>query len=152
MLDPERCSELAFLVEIEAPLLRRHRIDRRTVDEDDLGLEIRIARGRPRELRRIVAVDEDEVLLYLDEIERIDAMTGTRNQITLLVPNVALDRDGRIIIPASRHARRSDPVDRLRSEEHTSELQSLMRNPDAVVCLKKKKQQTNIAILSLNTR
>src|SRR3546814_19259930 len=40
-------------------------------------------------------------------------MTGTRNQITLLVPNVALDRDGRIIIPASRHARRSDPVDRL---------------------------------------
>src|SRR3546814_2779234 len=115
MLDPERCSELAFLVEIEAPLLRRHRIDRRTVDEDDLGLEIRIARGRPRELRRIVAVDEDEVLLYLDEIERIDAMTGTRNQITLLVPNVALDRDGRIIIPASR------------SEEHTSELQSLMR-------------------------
>src|SRR3546814_16152291 len=113
MLDPGRCSELAFLVEIEAPLLRRHRIDRRTVDEDDLGLEIRIARGRPRELRRIVAVDEDEVLLYLDEIERIDAMTGTRNQITLLVPNVALDRDGRIIIPASRHARRSDPVDRL---------------------------------------
>src|SRR3546814_13340109 len=40
-------------------------------------------------------------------------MTGTRNQTTLLVPNVALDRDGRIIIPASRHARRSDPVDRL---------------------------------------
>src|SRR3546814_11520328 len=40
-------------------------------------------------------------------------MTGTRNQITLLVPNVALDRDGRIIVPASRHARRSDPVDRL---------------------------------------
>ena len=95
MLDPERCSELAFLVEIEAPLLRRHRIDRRTVDEDDLGLEIRIARGRPRELRRIVAVDEDEVLLYLDEIERIDAMTGTRNQITLLVPCINSDPDRR---------------------------------------------------------
>src|SRR3546814_10918155 len=29
-----------------------------------------------------------------------------------------------------------------RSEEHTSELQSLMRNPYAVFCLKKKKQQT----------
>src|SRR3546814_16563462 len=79
----------------------------------DVCSAVLIARGRPRELRRIVAVDEDEVLLYLDEIERIDAMTGTRNQITLLVPNVALDRDGRIIIPASRHARRSDPVDRL---------------------------------------
>src|SRR3546814_20648821 len=79
----------------------------------DVCSAVLIARGRPRELRRIVAVDEDEVLLYLDEIERIDAMTGTRNQITLLVPNVELDRDGRIIIPASRHARRSDPVDRL---------------------------------------
>src|SRR3546814_15138866 len=43
----------------------------------------------------------------------MDGMTGTRNQITLLVPNVALDRDGRIMIPASRHARRGDPVDRL---------------------------------------
>src|SRR3546814_5445776 len=29
-----------------------------------------------------------------------------------------------------------------RSEEHTSELQSLMRNSYAVFCLKKKKQQT----------
>src|SRR3546814_4288587 len=32
---------------------------------------------------------------------------------------------------------------RLRSEEHTSELQSLMRISYAVFCLKKKKQQTN---------
>src|SRR3546814_4782932 len=31
---------------------------------------------------------------------------------------------------------------RSRSEEHTSELQSLMRNSYAVFCLKKKKQQT----------
>src|SRR3546814_1919684 len=31
-----------------------------------------------------------------------------------------------------------------RSEEHTSELQSLMRNSSAVFCLKKKKNKTNI--------
>src|SRR3546814_2188983 len=31
-----------------------------------------------------------------------------------------------------------------RSEEHTSELQSLMRNSYAVFCLKKKKQKTHI--------
>src|SRR3546814_10720458 len=31
----------------------------------------------------------------------------------------------------------------LRSEEHTSELQSLMRNSYAVFCLKKKKKQNN---------
>src|SRR3546814_9997380 len=34
-------------------------------------------------------------------------------------------------------------VDRIRSEEHTSELQSLMRNSYAVFCLKKKKQIHN---------
>src|SRR3546814_2260286 len=32
----------------------------------------------------------------------------------------------------------------LRSEEHTSELQSLMRNSYAVFCLKKKKEHTRI--------
>src|SRR3546814_9523656 len=34
-------------------------------------------------------------------------------------------------------------VDEQRSEEHTSELQSLMRNSYAVFCLKKKKTQSN---------
>src|SRR3546814_10630235 len=46
--------------------------------------------------------------------------------------------------PASRRARRASASLRLarrwpRSEEQTSELQSLMRNSDAVFCLKKKK-------------
>src|SRR3546814_4337957 len=42
---------------------------------------------------------------------------------------------------------RSGPVKRLgdRSEEHTSELQSLMRISYAVFCLKKKKQQKKIS-------
>src|SRR3546814_5900909 len=35
---------------------------------------------------------------------------------------------------------------RLRSEEHTSELQSLMRNSYAVFCLKKKKTSKNMNI------
>src|SRR3546814_7496031 len=35
---------------------------------------------------------------------------------------------------------RPEPDDRGRSEEHTSELQSLMRTPYAVSCLKKKKK------------
>src|SRR3546814_3409458 len=37
-----------------------------------------------------------------------------------------------------------DPVALLRSEEHTSELQSLMRISYAVFCLKKKKKKTTI--------
>src|SRR3546814_7544058 len=39
---------------------------------------------------------------------------------------------------------RSLPAEQ-RSEEHTSQLQSLMRNSYAVFCLKKKKHNTNIA-------
>src|SRR3546814_2169382 len=35
----------------------------------------------------------------------------------------------------------ADPLARIRSEEHTSELQSLMRNSYAVFCLKKKKKR-----------
>src|SRR3546814_8159842 len=38
---------------------------------------------------------------------------------------------------------RRDDADRLRSEEHTSELQSLMRTSYAVFCLKKKKKTQN---------
>src|SRR3546814_5497060 len=37
----------------------------------------------------------------------------------------------------------------LRSEEHTSELQSLMRTPYAGFCLKKKKKHTNLPIRNL---
>src|SRR3546814_1926455 len=41
----------------------------------------------------------------------------------------------RVVGQVERHQRREN---RLRSEEHTSELQSLMRNSYAVFCLKKK--------------
>src|SRR3546814_7106544 len=37
-----------------------------------------------------------------------------------------------------------------RSEEHTSELQSLMRNSYAVFCLKKKKRNTHTTIINSN--
>src|SRR3546814_6461303 len=40
--------------------------------------------------------------------------------------------------------RGGDPNRSNRSEEHTSELQSLMRIPYAVLCLKKKKQQSKL--------
>src|SRR3546814_10355341 len=53
---------------------------------------------------------------------------------------------GCVVIPAAlavaeEHSRTG--LDLLRSEEHTSELQSLMRISYAVFCLKKKKQQIN---------
>src|SRR3546814_5501226 len=43
--------------------------------------------------------------------------------------------------PAVLHRRGGQAVAGLRSEEHTSELQSPMRKSDAVICLKKKKNQ-----------
>src|SRR3546814_6713844 len=43
--------------------------------------------------------------------------------------------------PRHRPVRRHRPLDECRSEEHTSELQSLMRISYAVFCLKKKKRE-----------
>src|SRR3546814_4137320 len=69
-------------------------------------------------------------------------------------PNQVLSRDQLLDITQGREANPFDraidnQISRLRSEEHTSELQSLMRNSYAVFCLKKKninrlshKQQT----------
>src|SRR3546814_2718987 len=65
----------------------------------------------------------------------------------------SLPRGSRSAIPspaASSSASRSSPErraacrDRRRSEEHTSELQSLMRISYAVFCLKKNKTETNL--------
>src|SRR3546814_4567982 len=50
--------------------------------------------------------------------------------------------------PAAREGRRRA---HLRSEEHTSELQSLMRNSYAVFCLKKKKATNKLTIKSTHT-
>src|SRR3546814_7757082 len=70
-----------------------------------------------------------------------------------LDPGVALSR-----IESSSHAirvnRRGEAysirlADGPRSEEHTSELQSLMRHSDAVFCLKKKKQTRQLIIAHL---
>src|SRR3546814_7853669 len=51
-----------------------------------------------------------------------------------------------------RAGRESGMVRRRRSEEHTSELQSLMRISYAVFCLKKKKYQQNNNKLIMNTK
>src|SRR3546814_4343950 len=61
------------------------------------------------------------------------------------------------VAPGAQPAARSDgPGDRAReyrrSEEHTSELQSLMRISYAVFCLKKKKHQNNEVLLPQSIR
>src|SRR3546814_7549548 len=57
-------------------------------------------------------------------------------------------------LPLPRHAHVGRPLGRLgprsRSEEHTSELQSLMRSSYAVFCLKKKKKTSEIQTIHSN--
>src|SRR3546814_5267926 len=60
--------------------------------------------------------------------------------LTLPLHQPAVRRAGRI---SSSMIDRSDSITRSRSEEHTSELQSLMRISYAVFCLKKKNKQPN---------
>src|SRR3546814_2101316 len=60
---------------------------------------------------------------------------------------IPTDRSGRIYVRFGPHAEErfvsAADVLSARSEEHTSELQSLMRNSYAVFCLQKKKQTQN---------
>src|SRR3546814_3752295 len=59
---------------------------------------------------------------------------------------VALIREAQVFRPALRAAFVINR--RVRSEEHTSELQSLMRIPSAVFCLNKKKTTTTFSHLN----
>src|SRR3546814_2036685 len=56
-----------------------------------------------------------------------------------LSPRAPLGVDPRLIAPGGRDHLILEPIGLGRSEEHTSELQSLMRISYAVFCLKKKK-------------
>src|SRR3546814_4290233 len=55
-----------------------------------------------------------------------------------------VDRRRRAVAPAMAHVEPQRPADMARSDEHTSELQSLMRNSYAVFFFKKKKNSSII--------
>src|SRR3546814_5513464 len=59
-------------------------------------------------------------------------------------PQRAVEVEGRQVEGGRETLRQDDLKDIARSEEHTSELQSLMRNSYAVFCLKKKKNSDKI--------
>src|SRR3546814_2760808 len=56
-----------------------------------------------------------------------------------------------VMLAILAHVADGQPVNWLRSEEHTSELQSLMRISYAVFCLKKKKQKKQNHTIHINT-
>src|SRR3546814_1310300 len=73
------------------------------------------------------------------------AACGSRLSATGTIGLPAVHRSLRSVGPGTANHRRYSPgcgVGKLRSEEHTSELQSLMRISYAVFCLKKKQKHT----------
>src|SRR3546814_2241628 len=78
----------------------------------------------------VLCAEDDQQLRILSKRKRVEARVQLRARIVLLAASGMSDKDiGR----------------KLRSEEHTSELQSLMRISYAVFCLKKKKVRTKSA-------
>src|SRR3546814_5267663 len=77
-----------------------------------------------------------------------EAQTISANSLEVLIPTIRKAGSELWFSWNPRHA--SDPVDERfrgsRSEEHTSELQSLMRNSYAVFCLKNKKRIGSLLI------
>src|SRR3546814_11707599 len=81
----------------------------RTVNEEDLRLEVGIARYCPGELRGIVPIDKDQVLLDRNEVERVHPVPGRGDEVTLLIANIPFDGDARVIIPTPGSPCRRDP-------------------------------------------
>src|SRR3546814_10441541 len=82
---------------------------------------------------------EEQIAEFVLEIGHVTACDRVGDLIGFL-DRVRRDRlEGLDIIPFAARLRVAQP----RSEEHTSELQSLMRISYAVFCLKKKKKQNN---------
>src|SRR3546814_6193095 len=82
---------------------------------------------------------------------RVDrAEQDIRDRLTTTLPRIpGLDHRGHLVEP--RHQHRPAVIE-ARSEEHTSELQSLMRISYAVFCLKKKKTpKSHITTPPINT-
>src|SRR3546814_7081703 len=146
-------DQLAVLVEVKAPLPRLHQLQRCALGQDELGA--RRNPERPGELVRIVAIEKQEVAAQRHAVERVHPGPAGMDELALGAPDIGLERDRRIKAPAASRARPDEARDRLgpvdprrraplqllveplRSEEHTSELQSLMRISYAVFCLKK---------------
>src|SRR3546814_7126981 len=100
------------------------------LDLDEYGLHALRAVTDPRSLELV----DDEIAAFEDA----HAWSGQRADRVLAGHPIAMHGNLRTVAQHGTLRRRPD----IRSEEHTSELQSLMRISYAVFCLKKKKQTT----------
>src|SRR3546814_6280093 len=88
--------------------------------------------------RRRVVDGIDDLFILMRAGDREDVREACANDLGLIA-HAAGDDDAAVL-----GHRLADRLETFRSEEHTSELQSLMRNSYAVFCLKKKKKATRI--------
>src|SRR3546814_8593775 len=115
--------------------MRWHFVDRRTRDHDELGPAVIEPAKSPVDLVAIIAVDEHQLLTDRHEIQRIHALARARDHIALIVENILVDLHCGVEDPAPLAHGQCNAGDRSRSEEHTSELQSLLRISYTVFCL-----------------
>src|SRR3546814_5047417 len=93
----------------------------------------------------IVKAIREQGLFTVDEVKKHTKAASSCGSCTGLVEQILISCVGGAadIKPKSEKA--------IRSEEHTSELQSLMRNSYAVFCLKKKQHKMTINTNTINT-
>src|SRR3546814_3625618 len=124
--------------------IAEHRLKRRGQSLADAGLKLRIERPTGQPDRMLVTRDfrDDKRTVGV----RLTFVSGGHCVLAREVPLIRGDKP----MNASEAQMRSGPrqrdgthpdADLIRSEEHTSELQSLMRISYAVFCLKKKKKK-----------
>src|SRR3546814_10579484 len=108
-----------------------------------------VARGQLR------IIGEDQLTLDFDEFaERLERLCGENFPLPVLRHifsitggwSVAIEHAAAYILASSNWRDASENFPDIRSEEHTSELQSLMRISYAVFCLNKKKKPNNYNI------
>src|SRR3546814_1208750 len=81
--------------------------------------------------------------LPVEQYRAVASANGARTHASLMAAGGGAGRAGAVMAAMVENVQKRKTK---RSEEHTSELQSLMRNSYAVFCLKKKKQTTQTTL------
>src|SRR3546814_2937156 len=114
----------------------RGAIDVGDVDAAAVEIEAQPFERRDAHMAAVAAADRRMMRVHrqVGDMDRVAGIAAERDRIA---------RQGLVADDLLARLRRRDAAQDERSEEHTSELQSLMRNSYAVFCLKKKKQLTH---------
>src|SRR3546814_1315433 len=117
------------------------------MSSDEFRGDVRILLGDPGQGTRVLYRQALMAAGYHD-LREFDSVKGFADLITVARPDLVFmdlampEGDAVALVSDLRHGRRS--------EEHTSELQSLMRISYAVFCLKKKNRKTEKYLHSVN--